>query len=145
MKYHQYSLDQKEAELEYREFDVERREQLLKRDFVAEVTRANKWWVRKQIMLEKEIHWLEEEVAQIDSESGCKRLRAERDGLRLELSREEVMARNFASVADRLRTERDEARAQLETAHADIDDLLEFKASTSLEAQQRLMCPRVSE
>ena len=62
-----------------------------------------------------------------------------------ELSRVEHYAQHFARAADRLRTERDEARAQLATAHTDIDDLLEFKASTCLEAQRRLMCPGVSE
>ena len=101
-------------------------------------------------MLEREIRALEKEVASFGAKSGNKRLReewdelcGERDELRGELSREEAQSRHFARVCDRLRAERDDARSKLATAHADVDDLLEFKVSTSLEAQRRLMCPRV--
>ena len=145
MQFHQNCLDQKEAELEDRELNVERREQLLKRDFVAEVTRSCKRQVREQIMLEREITFLEDEAARIDWMSSCKRLRSERDAMRNELAREEHYTQHFARVCAQLRAQRDDARAQLATAQADIDDLREFKASTSLEAQRRLMCPRVSE
>ena len=72
-----------------------------------------------------------------------KRLRDERDALSQELSREQALSARFAEVIERLRGERDDAREQLATAHADVDDLLEWKASTSLEAQRRLMCPRM--
>ena len=91
----------------------------------------------------KEIQSLEAEKAEIDSTSGCKRLRHERDELREELSREQALSAHWAAVCERLRAERDDAREKLATAHADVDDLLEWKASTSLEAQRRLMCPRL--
>jgi hypothetical protein len=141
MQFHQNCLDQKEAELEDRELNVERRERLppQERDYVAEVTRSCKRQVREQIMLEREITCLEDEAA------NCKRLRSERDAMRNELAREEHYTQHFARVCAQLRAQRDDARAQLATAQADIDDLREFKASTSFEAQCRLMCPRVSE
>ena len=105
--------------------------------------RVSKRQVREEVLLMKEIRSLEEEKAELDTTSGCKRLRDERDELREELSREQALSAHWAAVCERLRGERDAARKELGTAHADGDDLLEWKASTCLEAQRRLMCPRL--
>ena len=145
MQCYESFLDGKQIDLELREQELERRAQLFERDWHAELIRKSKRDVREHFLLVKEISSLEGELEEIDSRSSCKRLRAERNELREELSREEVMSKHLARVGDRLRAERDHAWAQLEIAQADIDDLLEFKASTCLEAQRRLMCPRISE
>ena len=100
---------------------------------------------REQAVLWREIHWMEVEMADIDSNSSCKRLRDENEELRQELSREVAMSSHFAAVCDRLRAERDDARAQLETAHADVDELLEFKSRMCQESLRRHMCPRITE
>ena len=153
LQFYQFELDVKEAELKVREQNLEWGLSALKEmegRLLEQLMPPNiKRGVREQLMLEREIRALEEEVASFDAKSGNKRLReewdelrGERDELRGELSREEAQSRHFARVCDRLRAERDDARSKLATAHADVDDLLEFKASTSLEAQRRLMCPR---
>ena len=145
MQYYEECLNHKQAELQFKELELELRERRLSCDWRADLMRSSKRQVREQMMLEREISSLETEIEEIDSGSSCKRLRAQRDSMGKELSRVEHYAQHFARAADRLRTERDEALAQLATAHTDIDDLLEFKASTCLEAQRLLMCPRVSE
>ena len=120
--------------LEAKEADLDRRDKFLGLDFLS------------KRRLERETDVLALEIIAIESEmsnSGMKRLRDERDALGQELSREQALSARFAEVIERLRGERYDAREQLATAHADVDDLLEWKASTSLEAQRRLMCPRM--
>ena len=120
--------------LEAKEADLDRRDKFLGLDFLS------------KRRLERETDVLALEIIAMESEmsnSGMKRLRDERDALGQELSREQALSARFAEVIERLRAERDDAREQLATAHADVDDLLEWKASTSLEAQRRLMCPRM--
>ena len=138
-------LDHKQTELELKEQQLECRERQLRGglSLPAELMRVNKRQVREEVLLMNEIRSLEKETAELDTTSGCKRLRDERDELRKELSREQSLSAHWAAVCERLRGERDDARDQLATAHADVDELLEWKASTCLEAQRRLMCPRL--
>ena len=58
----------------------------------AELMRVSKRQVREEVLLMKEIRSLEEEKAGLDTTSGCKRLRDERDELREELSREQALS-----------------------------------------------------
>ena len=85
-----------------------------------------------------------------------KRLREEKDDLRDELAqrvrdydpgtRYESERNGFLSAENtRLRWVLADMEVKLAAEVAAVDELLEFKASQSVEATRRLMCPRVSQ
>ena len=86
----------------------------------------------------KEIRSLEEGL----TESGCTRLCEEVADLEGELKKQEAFMFSLAEQNDWLQSELTDTKEKLAAEEASVDELLEFKSSTCLEAQRRLMCPR---
>ena len=134
-------------ELEALERQLTLREQMLATQDKQLFRRQQEAWV-----LYKEIHWMEEAYFK----SSCKRLREDRNELKEELAQRErayypgeiyESERNahLSTENARLRAELADTKTLLAAEVTAVDELLVFKASTSMEAQRRLMCPRVSQ
>ena len=79
------------------------------------------------------------------SEISRKRLRDEVADLKAEVKFEQEKSSRLDDENTGLLIQLEDLREKLAEAHADVDDLLEFKSRMCQESLRRHMCPRVSE
>ena len=97
--------------------------------------------MREKRVLEKEIASMECEASEISR----KRLRDEVADLKAEVKFEQEKSSRLDDENTGLLIQLEDLREKLAEAHADVDDLLEFKSRMCQESLRRHMCPRVSE